>query len=232
MGEVCNIFSATRTLTFDCYGTLVDWEAGLKSALGELFGEAALDGRATEVFDAYVEAEAAVEGGSYRPYRVVLAEAARRVARMFDIEPATDPDPFMADHLRGWRPFPDTNEALKRLASRFRLGILSNIDRELLEATMRHFDVTFDLTVTAEDVRAYKPSHLHFLRFIHAHGGREGGLHVAQSLFHDGVPAAQLDLPFVWINRRGQAPPTRVDGPRPIAIYADLASFADEICGE
>ena len=230
VSEASDIFAATKTLTFDCYGTLIDWEAGLRSALAELFGEAALDGRATEVFDAYVEAEAAVEEEAYRPYREVLAEAARRVATLFDVELANDPDPLMGDRLRDWCPFADTNEALKRLAARYRLGILSNIDGDLLDATLRHFDVPFDFTVTAENVRAYKPAHLHFLRFLNAHGGREGGLHVGQSLFHDGVPAAQLDLPFVWINRRGQAPPGGSDGPRPIAIYPDLASFADEIC--
>ncbi len=231
MGEASDIFAATKTLTFDCYGTLIDWEAGLKSALAGLFGEAALDGRATEVFDAYVEAEAAVEEEAYRPYREVLAEAARRVATLFDLAAPTDPDGFMAGHLKDWPPFQDTNAALKRLAAICRLGILSNIDRDLLDATMRHLEVPFDFTVTAEDVRAYKPAHLHFLRFLNAHGGREGGLHVAQSLFHDGVPAAQLDLPFVWINRRGQAPPSGSDGARPIAIYPDLAAFADDICG-
>lgn len=225
------IFAATRTITFDCYGTLVDWETGLKAALSELFGAEALGDRATEVFDAYVEAEAAVEAEAYRPYREVLAEAARRVGRRFGLTPRESPDPFMADHLRGWQPFADTNAALRRLKARFRLGILSNIDRDLLDGTMKHLGVAFDFAVTAEDVRAYKPAHLHFLRFLNAHEGREGGLHAAQSIFHDGVPCGQLEIPFVWINRRGAPAPTERDEARPIAVFPDLASFADEICG-
>jgi 2-haloalkanoic acid dehalogenase type II len=226
MESITEVLGKTDTLTFDCYGTLIDWESGLMEALAELLGGLP-EGRETEVIDAYIGAEAAVEAETYKPYRDVMAQAAEEVAGMFNVQLPRGASGKLAESLPNWRPFPDSNAALKRLKGRCRLGVLSNVDRDLFRATARHFEIEFDFVITAEDVHAYKPSHLHFHHLVNAHNGGEGTVHVAQSLFHDGVPTRQLGIPFVWINRRGQANDTEV---RPIAEYPDLTSFAEATC--
>ena len=129
----------------------------------------------------------------------------------------------LAESVPGWKPFPDTNPALARLKERFRLGILSNIDNDLFAATARHFESAigrFDFVITAEDVGSYKPGHGHFKRLLTTVvDDVSTHLHVAQSLFHDGVPAAELGIPFVWINRRGEVNETTA---RPLAELANL----------
>ncbi|HWP43326.1 MAG TPA: haloacid dehalogenase, partial [Blastocatellia bacterium] len=122
-----------------------------------------------------------------------------------------------------WTPFADTNAALERLASRFELGILSNIDDDILDATRKHFTVDFALVVTAEQVRSYKPGHAHFLEAKRRAGARRL-LHAAQSYFHDVVPASQLGIPVVWVNRNAETIPE--GGARPTYEVPDLASLA------
>jgi 2-haloacid dehalogenase len=133
---------------------------------------------------------------------------------------------LLAETLPEWRPFPDTNEALRRLKDRYRLGILSNIDQDLFTETARHFEVDFDVVVTAEDVRSYKPGHLHFLKLIEDYADSDSVLHVAQSLYHDGRPAGDLNIAFVWINRYNEV---NTEGVTPLAEYPDLKSLADAV---
>ena len=188
-------------ITFDCYGTLIDWESGIISAFQ---AEAAKDGvelRGDQIIDAYTEAELEVESESYRSYREVLGETALKVAGKLGWDLPPKHAGFLAASLPGWQPFSDTNPALERLARRFRLGILSNIDDELLSATRWHFTVAFDLIVTAQQVRSYKPGFAHFKEAL-ARAGDQRLLHAAQSYFHDVVPATRLGIPVVWINRK------------------------------
>jgi 2-haloacid dehalogenase/putative hydrolase of the HAD superfamily len=211
-------------ITFDCYGTLIDWEGGISHAFQTA---AAADGVVLEpasVLAAYAELEPAVEAEAYRSYRAVLAETARRVAARLGwaLDPARAT--FLPESLPNWQPFPDTNPALHRLqAAGFRLGILSNVDDDLLAGTRRHFTVPFDLLVTAQQVRSYKPAHGHFRTARQRiSGGR--WLHAAQSYFHDIVPACTLGIPCVWINRKGEAPA----GPqRPDREFRTLTELAD-----
>ena len=189
-------------ITFDCYGTLIDWEAGITSAF---LSEAAKDGielRPNQVIEPYAAHESAVESEPYRSYRDVLGETARRVAETLKWELPSERIGFLATSLPDWKPFPDTNPALERLARRFKLGILSNIDDDLLSATLRHFTVHFDLVVTAQQVRSYKPGLAHF-KEAQARSGDKRLLHAAQSFFHDVVPTSKLNLPVVWVNRKG-----------------------------
>ena len=227
MTEIEEVFRRTKTITFDCYGTLIDWAGGLEQSFHQIFGDA-LVGRKPELFEAYVKTEAALEARAYRSYREVLATAVEGVSKHFSIDLPAGRAGLLADTLPQWRPFADTNEALVRLKERFRLGVLSNIDRDLFAGTARHFDVEFDFVVTAEDVRSYKPGHLHFLRLLESHAERDSVLHVAQSLFHDGRPAGALGIAYVWINRYNEANKTTV---RPLAEYPDLKSLADAACG-
>jgi len=178
-----------------------------------------------DVFKAYLLAEAALEAGPYRRYRDLLTSLQARLAECFALDVPADRRGLLAESVPDWRPFDDTNAALVRLKEKFRLAVLSNIDRDLLAATARHLAVRFDFVVTAEDVRAYKPAHPHFHRLIGLIGGRrEPILHVAQSLYHDGVPARQLGLNFIWINRRHEVNHTEAT---PVAEFPDLRSLGD-----
>jgi 2-haloalkanoic acid dehalogenase type II len=211
-------------VTFDCYGTLVDWEGGLATAF---LRAAWADGVRLErgaVIRAYLAVEPEVEAGPYRPYREVLAESARRVAEGLGwrLDPARAG--FLADSLPGWVPFPDTNPALARLhAGGYALGILSNIDDDLFAATRRHLAVDFALVVTAQQVRAYKPAPPHFEAAQRAIGSRRW-LHVGQGYFHDIVPARTRGIPSAWINRNGEAP---FDGGGADREFPTLAELAD-----
>ena len=227
MTSVQDVLRRTKTITFDCYGTLIDWSAGLSRSFSEIFGPA-VAGHEREWFEAYVRIEAEVESGPYRSYREVLAAVSERLARRFHLSLPPGREQQLAKMLPHWAPFPDTNEALLRLQRRFRLGVLSNIDRDLFAGTARQFGIAFDFIVTAEDVESYKPARAHFQRLIDAHGGAETALHVAQSLYHDGVPANDLGLAFVWINRYKEENHTTV---RPLAEFPDLRAFADAACG-
>ncbi len=208
-------------ITFDCYGTLIDWNAGI---VGALTGEALRQGREVApetVLTAYHAAEPRVQQSGYISYRQVLTLLEGELATELDLHPPDSPG-YLADSLPGWTPFPDTNGALQALVDEgFRLGILSNIDDDLLAATRRHFEVEFELLVTAQQVRRYKPATVHFERALEHVGGEPGKLlHVAQSYFHDVRPACGLGIEVVWVNRlRESIPP---DGPRPAAVVADL----------
>lgn len=194
-------------ITFDCYGTLIDWEAGIGGAFEEA---AAADGVALDraaVIAAYSAIEPEVEAEAFRSYREVLTETARRVAARLGWPISATQASFLPDSLPGWLPFPDTNPALERLAAAgHRLGILSNVDDDLLAATRRHLRVEFELVVTAQQVRSYKPAHGHFLAARERIGGARW-LHAAQSFFHDVVPARSLGIPVAWVNRKGEAAP-------------------------
>jgi 2-haloacid dehalogenase len=216
----------TTLLTFDCYGTLIDWSAGLGAAFREIFGPE-IEKRHTELFGAYVSIEADVEAEAYRPYRKVLELTLRRLAIRLGLSLPEGREGALTRLLPKWRPFADTNAALGRLRRRFRLGVLSNIDRELFAATARQLSVPFDFLISAEDVRAYKPAAAHFERLKEQEGSLDHVLHIAQSAYHDGVPAEKLGLAFVWINRYKEHNRTSA---RPLGEFADLVSFADIAC--
>ncbi len=203
-------------VTFDCYGTLIDWESGIAAAFRD--AGVALDRQA--VLRAYAEHEPVAERPPFRPYREVLADTATRVANVRD-------GSFLAESLPSWTPFPDTNAALERLrGAGYRLGILSNVDDDLLAATRRHFTVDFDLIVTAQQVRSYKPGHAHFLE-ARKRIGEARWLHAAESNFHDIVPANALGIDNAWINRR--AAPQLPGGAPSLGEFRDLAALAAAI---
>ena len=215
-----------EVITFDCYGTLIDWESGIS---GAFLAAAARDGVSLErrrVLEAYAEIEPQLEAGSYRPYREILTEAERRVAERLDWKLSSSRAGFLAESLPGWAPFPDTVPALQRLAGAgYRLGILSNVDEDLLAGTRAHLPVPFHLTITAEQVRSYKPGHSHFLA-ARERIGSAGWLHAAQSLFHDVGPCRELGVPVAWINRKGEALPPGMPGPtREMRSLAELSAW-------
>lgn len=191
-------------VTFDCYGTLIDWEEGIGTAFVR---EAAEDGLVLDrsrVLTAYHELEPQIEAVAYRSYREVQAVTAIRVAQRLGWLLSAERARFLADSLPDWKPFSDTNAALEQLvASGYRLGILSNVDDDLLSATRRHFKVSFDVVVTAQQVRSYKPAPGHFEE-ARRRVGDARWLHAAQSFFHDVVPARNLGIPVAWVNRKAE----------------------------
>ena len=193
-----------RWATFDCYGTLVDWNAGLRDALGS-----------EELLARYHELEPQVQAEDpSRSYRDVLRETARRVGA------AADP----AATLPGWPVFPEAREALEEARGRgWRLAILSNSDRDLLDASMAAIGVPFDLSIVASEIGSYKPAEGHW-RAFEERAGRLPDAHVAQSHFHDVVPATALGIPTVWVNRLGEHAE-----PRPTVELPSLTGLADAL---
>lgn len=217
--------SQFRLLTFDCYGTLIDWESGIRGAIETIAERSAAAIDPQQFFEAYLRHEAAIEANPYRPYGQVLAEAAVAAGAECGLPETPELRRSLVDSLPQWQPFDETVRSLERLASRYRLGILSNVDRRLLAQTLRWLPVSFDLLVTAEDVRSYKPATGHFEAMLARAGcPADAILHVAQSHFHDVTPCAKLGLSCAWINRRGEGHP---EGPTPQYELADLST----LCG-
>lgn len=209
-------------ITFDCYGTLIDWESGIADAIIRAAHEDGIALRRDQVLRAYETIEPAVEHEQYLPYREVLAETAVRVAR--ELGWPLDRGTFLPSSLPTWQPFTDTNPALERLRDAgYQLGILSNVDGDLLAETRRHFTVDFDLIITAQQVRSYKPAPGHFLAAKERIGSARW-LHAAQSNFHDIVPVSAMNIPAAWVNRRGDTP---LPGGVPTYEVRDMAGLAD-----
>ena len=215
---------AYDVVTFDCYGTLIDWEDGIVSAFTR---EAAADGVSLDrsrIIGAYHQVEPTVEAERYESYRDVLARTARRVADRLGWELSEERSRFLPESLPDWSPFPDTNPALVDLAAAgYRLGILSNVDDDLLERTRTHFPVDFEIIVTAAQVRSYKPAPGHFLQARRRIGAARW-LHAAQSWFHDVVPAHELGIPVAWVNRKSER---RSEDSEPDAEVANLTGLSD-----
>ena len=196
-------FGRFRAISFDCYGTLIDWETGILAALRTVLdrhGIASSDNRLLELF-ALAESEA--ERQPYRPYKEVLRRVMRRLAGELGFTPSAAEEECLVESVPQWTPFPDAVQALRQLKTRFRLLVISNIDDDLFQATGRHLGVEFDIVTTAEQVRSYKPETAHFTATLDRLAlPPETLLHVAQSLFHDIAPARRLGLSTVWVNRR------------------------------
>lgn len=220
-----------RWATFDCYGTLIDWETGLAEAFRPVLHAHGVVADDEDVLGRYARYEAAAEAGPYLAYRDVLAAGLRGVALELGFEPTPAELARFGGSVADWPAFPDSAAALARLAGRFRLGVITNCDDDLFAASNERLGGRFDWVVTAQQIGSYKPDEANFRAAFERLGlPRERILHVAQSLFHDHVPARRLGLTTVWIDRRhgrpgaGATPP--VDGASPDATFPDMASFA------
>ena len=203
-----------RWATFDCYGTLIDWYGGLRAQLGRVFGE----DRADELLRRYHELEPELQADGTLSYREVLTEALRRLG-VPDGEEAA-----LADSLPDWQPFPEVPQALEEARGRgWRLAILSNTDRDYIEASMRRLGGGFELAIVASEIGSYKPALGHW-RAFEDQVGRPPDVHVAASLFHDVAPANELGLRSIWINRLGETP-----GPVPTRELPDLSVLAETL---
>ncbi|MGE0191517.1 MAG: haloacid dehalogenase type II [Planctomycetota bacterium] len=204
-------FRPVRALSFDCYGTLIDWETGLERALAPLAARAKDDLPAQEILGRFASEEHRIQQlHPTLPYDRVLAETHRALSHAWEA-PATDADhEAFAASLGTWPPFPDSRAALARLGRRFHLAILSNVTRDGIAASVSLLGMRFDTILTAEDIGSYKPDPRNFealLRHLDRHHGIQPHelLHVAQSQFHDIVPASRLGLSTAWIDRQNLA---------------------------
>jgi 2-haloacid dehalogenase len=217
-------------LTFDCYGTIIDWETGILDAVRavlEAHGASASD---TEILQRYAHHEAAAEAGPYLPYAVVLGRVLSGLGSAFGFEPSERELDGFSRSVPGWPPFPDSRPALEALGSRFRLVILSNIDDDLFAGTSERLGIVFDEVITAQQVGSYKPSAENFRFALDRLGiGTDRVVHVAQSLYHDHAPAKALGWTTVWVNRPSRLPGTGVALPAeaaPDVEVPDLAGLA------
>jgi len=231
MGMQTVDFGRFEVLTFDCYGTLIDWEAGIAAGLRAVLGPRGIAVGDEDLLERYARHEAAVEAGPYAPYREVLARSLRGVCADLGVEPTAAEAAAFGGSVGDWPAFADSPGALARLASRYRLAVITNSDDDLFAASNRRLGVTFDWVVTAQQVGSYKPSERSFeVAFERIGVPRDRILHVAQSLFHDHVPAKRLGMTTAWIDRRHDRPGSGATPPAsamPDLVAPDMATFAD-----
>jgi len=221
-------FESIRLITFDCYGTLIDWETGMLAAMRPLFSRDGHFVSDAQLLEAYGEAEVELESGPYLVYRDVLSRSLQEVGRRLDVKISVDQGREFAESLTRWEPFPDTVSSLQELSKRFRLGIVSNVDDDLFAVTRTKLNAPFDVVVTAQQVKSYKPSFRNFEEMLRRSGvKKEEALHAGQSVYHDIVPANALGLKNVWVNRPSIRPGSGATKPATGQPTAEVSSLAE-----
>jgi 2-haloacid dehalogenase len=193
---------AERWVTFDCYGTLIDWELGIGTALSDLWPEAELE----RLLQRYYEIEPEIQDDYTGPYRDVMRMALERIAEEEGLAIQSGREDVLAESLPTWPPFPEVPAALGEIRGRgWKIGILSNTDPDLLDASIALLGVDVDVRITAAEAGSYKPKHGHWKKFFDVTGvDKDQHVHVAASVFHDISPAEEMALKTVWINRAGE----------------------------
>ena len=211
-----------RWVTFDCYGTLIDWNAGILGVLEQLFGVE----RAPELLARYHELEPELEQDGSLPYKAVMSEALIRLAEEESLAMPEGESEALVRALPNWEPFPEVTEALTEVRHRgWNLVILSNTDRDLIEESMKRIGVPIDLAIVAGELRSYKPALAHWEHFFEVTtADKDHHVHVAASLVHDIAPARELGLLTVWINRLGEKAE-----PKPDRELTDLSKLPDTL---
>ena len=216
-------------LTFDCYGTMIDWETGLMNYIQPLLE--AHDAHAVPSFllDFFGKTEAKLQTGPYKPYRKILEGVLEALGKRLGFHPSAEALANFPDSVGDWLPFPDTVPALKALGPHFQLVVVSNIDDDLFDLTQSRLGINFDHVVTASQVKSYKPDHRNFTTALQRIGvDKKRVLHVAQSLYHDIVPATALGMDTVWIDRHdghGTGATVAADA-KPTWTFTSLGEFA------
>ena len=197
--------SQVTFVTFDVYGTLIDWEAG---AVDAFVKEAAKDGVTldpAQIVPLFHSVQEQIQAGSYELYAEVLRRTAVQIAKElgWSLEPSRAG--FLPDSIQRWLPFKETAPVLQKIAKKYSVGLISNIDDKLLGQTRRHIPLDFDLVVTAQQVRSYKPDPAHFTECERRIGGKKGWVHIASSYYYDVEPCVKKKIPVIWVNRHGDA---------------------------
>lgn len=226
-------FSRFNIITFDCYGTLIDWESGILGAVRPILSAHNAHLSNADILRMYGEIEAEEESGEYQPYEQILQTVVRGFGTRLGFVPRENEQHSLPNSLANWKPFPDTVAALRQLKKKFRLGILSNIDDDLFSATAPQLEVEFDHVVTASQARAYKPS-LDVFRLAQKKIGSppQQWLHAGQSIYHDVIPAQSFGIATVWVNRPSPLPNSGAAKPaqgKPDIEVSSLTELADLI---
>ena len=230
-------FSRFTTISFDCYGTLIDWEAGILPVLRAVLANHGQSLKDAEILELYGEFEAAAESGPYQTYRNVLQSVLRAFADRLHFQASAAEIDWLQESVPAWPPFADTVTALRELQKRYKLVVISNVDDDLFAETRKHLGVEFDGVITAQQARSYKPSLNNFQMALRAFAlSPDQLLHAGQSIYHDVVPAQSLGISTVWVNRRSARPGIGAvravaksdSGKRPDLEISDLASLVVE----
>lgn len=223
-------FSRFEAISFDCYGTLIDWEAGLLPALRSVLANHNQTVPDSTLLELYGEYEAQAETGIYQSYRNVLESVVQKFGERFGFQPSTAELRILHESIPQWPPFSDTVAALQKLRQRYKLVIISNIDDDLFAETQKLLGVTFDRVITAQQARSYKPALNNFrLALERIAIAPDRLLHAAQSVYHDVIPAQSLGIATVWVNRKSARPgvgAVRVAKGKPDLEVPDLARLA------
>jgi 2-haloacid dehalogenase len=200
-------FAPYRLVSFDCYGTLIDWEAGIFAALRPILtahGKTIAD---ADLLLLYSELESEAQQGEFHPYREILQSVVRGFGKHLGFNPTDSQARSLPESLPNWPPFPDTIAALGKLKQRYQLAVISNVDDDLFAPTARRLQIPFDYVVTAQQAQAYKPS-LQIFKLAQQRTGVAPGqwLHVAQSFYHDVIQAQSLGISTIWVNRPSSRP--------------------------
>ncbi len=210
-----------KWVTTDCYGTLIDWEKGILEAFSK---EAERDGfsfDSQKLIDRFLEVQAEIMGGSYELYAEVLRRTAVKVAAEIGWELEPSRAQFLPDSVARWLPFREANAAMDRLGKRYDVGIIANIDDKLLGVSRRHLRTDLDLVVTAQQVRSYKPDPAHFKEGARRIGGKKGWVHIGSGYEADVGPVLKMNVPVIWVNRKGE----KLDGRK--KPTAEVKTFRD-----
>jgi 2-haloacid dehalogenase len=222
-------FSRFTTISFDCYGTLIDWEAGILPIIRSMLATHGQNLPDAAILEHYGEFEAEAESGAYRSYRDVLESVVRAFADRFHFEATPAEIRSLPDSVPSWPHFADTPAALRELEKRYKLVVISNIDDDLFAQTQKYFDVEFEGVITAEQARSYKPSVNNFQMALRRLAlAPDCWLHAGQSIYHDVVPARSLGISTVWVNRKSARPgigAVRASAGKPDLEVPDLASL-------
>jgi 2-haloacid dehalogenase len=223
-------FSRFTTISFDCYGTLVDWEAGMLPVLRSILARHQSHLSDAAILELYGESEAEAESGVFRSYRDVLGEVVRAFGTRLGFQPSHSEIDSLPSSVPAWPPFADTVAGLQQLKTRYKLVIISNIDDDLFAQTNKLLGVGFDAVITAEQARSYKPSLHNFQLALQRLGiTHQQLLHAGQSIYHDVIPARSLGIASVWVNRKSARPgigAVRAAAGSPDLEVPDLATLA------
>jgi 2-haloacid dehalogenase len=231
-------FSRFTTISFDCYGTLIDWESGILPVLRTVLGNHGHSLPDAGILELYGEFEAEAESGPYQNYREVLRSVVRSFADRLNFEASSAEINSLHESVHAWPPFVDTVPALGELQKRYKLAVISNIDDDLFAETRKHLDVEFSGVITAEQARSYKPSLNNFRMALDRLAiSPDRLLHTGQSIYHDVVPARSLGISTVWVNRKSARPgigavrasAVRDASGKPDLEVPDLTSLAAEV---
>lgn len=226
-------FSRFNVVSFDCYGTLIDWEAGILAAVRPVLRRHHVDRDDREILETFAALEAKHEDGEFLPYRLVLRFVMTEMSLRFRFDASPSELDSLSESVADWAPFPDTVAALWKIRQTHKLAVISNVDDALFQHSERRIGVPFDWVITAQQAGSYKPSPQTFEFALKKIGQpRERVLHVAQSVYHDIVPARRMGLATVWVNRRvgkpGSGATMAAEGEPDVEVF-DLKSLADSI---